>query len=67
MGYLASVDRVDEESLRTAAIAGSTMASFAVEDFGLGRIKILTQSDIKNRFDAFVDLTRFNPPELTAN
>ena len=61
MGHLASVDRVDEESLRTAAIAGSTMASFAVEDFGLDRITTLTQSDIKTRFDAFVELTRFNP------
>lgn len=61
MGYLASIDRVDEESLRTAIIVGSTMASFAVEDFGLDRIKTLTQSDINNRFDAFVDLTRFNP------
>ncbi|MCZ6538583.1 MAG: PfkB family carbohydrate kinase [Chloroflexi bacterium] len=61
MGHIASVDRVDEESLRTAAIAGSTMASFAVEDFGLDRITILTKADIQNRFDAFVDLTRFNP------
>jgi sugar/nucleoside kinase (ribokinase family) len=61
MGYLASVDKVDEESLRTAAIVGSTMASFAVEDFGLDRIKYLTYSDIAERFEAFVDLTRFNP------
>jgi sugar/nucleoside kinase (ribokinase family) len=61
MGYLASVDRVDEESLRTAAIAGSTMASFACEDFGLDRIKNLTKSDIDERFKAFIDLTRFNP------
>ncbi len=61
MGYLASVDKVDEESLRTAAIVGSTMASFAVEDFGLDRIKNLTHSDIGERFEAFVDLTRFNP------
>jgi len=61
MGYLASVDKVDEESLRTAAIVGSTMASFAVEDFGLDRIKNLTKSDIDERFKAFVDLTRFNP------
>ncbi len=60
MGYLASVDKVDEETLRTAAIAGSTMASFAVEDFGLDRIKNLTQEDIKSRFKAFEDLTRFN-------
>jgi sugar/nucleoside kinase (ribokinase family) len=61
MGYLASVDKVDEESLRTAAIAGSTMASFAVEDFGLDNVKNLTKSDIDERFKAFVDLTRFNP------
>lgn len=61
MGYLASVDKVNEETLRTAAIAGSTMASFAVEDFGLDRIKNLTQEDIKGRFKAFEDLTRFNP------
>jgi len=60
MGYLASVDKVNEETLRTAAIAGSTMASFAVEDFGLDRIKNLTQEDIKGRFKAFEDLTRFN-------
>jgi hypothetical protein len=37
------------------------MASFAVEDFGLDRIKNLTKSDIDERFKAFVDLTRFNP------
>ena len=61
MGYLASVDKVDEESLRTAAIAGSTMASFAVADFGLDNVKNLTKSDIDERFKAFVDLTRFNP------
>jgi hypothetical protein len=61
MGYLASVDKVDQESLRTATIVGSTMASFAVEDFGLDRTKNLTHSDIAERFEAFVDLTRFNP------
>jgi len=60
MGYLAYADKVDEETLRTAAIAGSTMASFAVEDFGLDRIKNLTQEGIKSRFKAFEDLTRFN-------
>ena len=61
MGYLSSVDRFDEEALRTAAIVGSTMASFAVEDFGLDRTKALTITDINSRFDAFVELTRFNP------
>ena len=61
MGYLASVDKIDQESLRTAAIVGSTMASFAVEDFGLDRINNLTHSDIDERFQQFVDLTRFKP------
>ncbi len=61
MGYLASVDSITEETLRTAAIVGSTMASFAVEDFGLDRTKNLTESDIDERFQAFVDLTRFDP------
>ncbi len=61
MGYLASVDKVDQESLRTAAVVGSTMASFAVEDFGLDRIKNLTHPDIGERFEAFVNLTRFSP------
>ena len=61
MGYLASVDKIDQESLRTAAIVGSTMASFAVEDFGLDRINNLTHSDIEERFQQFVDLTRFKP------
>jgi sugar/nucleoside kinase (ribokinase family) len=61
MGYIASVDRIDQDALRTASIAGSTMASFAVEDFGLERIKILTKADIESRFDAFTDLTHFKP------
>jgi sugar/nucleoside kinase (ribokinase family) len=59
MGHIASTERADEETLRTAAIVGSTMASFAVEDFGLDRTKNLTQADIEGRFDAFVNLTRF--------
>jgi len=67
MGYLASVENIDQESLRTATIYGSTMASFAVEDFGLERIKNLTKSDISERFQAFTELTRFKPPASISN
>ena len=67
MGYLASVENIDEESLRTATIYGSTMASFAVEDFGLERIINLTKSDISERFQAFTELTRFKPPASISN
>jgi sugar/nucleoside kinase (ribokinase family) len=61
MGYLAARGDTGQESLRRAAILGSVMASFAVEAFGLDRLRRLTHEDIKNRYEAFVDLTRFLP------
>ena len=67
MGHLASVENIDEESLRTATIVGSTMASFAVEDFGLERIKNLTKRDIDERFQAFAELTRFESLASTSS
>ena len=36
------------------------MASFAVEDFGLGRLLRLTAGDIRDRFQAFKRLTHFD-------
>lgn len=62
MGYLAAVDEAGPEALRCAAVVGSVMASFAVEGFGLGRLKSLSAADINERFGAFVELTRFRPP-----
>ncbi len=61
MGYIAATGDTSEEGLRRGAIVGSTMASFAVEAFGLDRIRNLTPEDIEARFEAFVDLTRFTP------
>ena len=61
MGYLAAMGRTDEEALRTAAVVGSTMASFAVESFGLDRLRTLTKEEIEQRYQMFVDLTRFMP------
>jgi sugar/nucleoside kinase (ribokinase family) len=61
MGYLAATGDTSEEGLRRAAIVGSTMASFAVEAFGLDRICRLTHEDIEARYEAFVNLTRFRP------
>jgi len=61
LGYLAS--RGDDVSLdlRRAAVAGSVMASYQVEDFSLDRLRRLTQSEILERFAQFGDLTRFEP------
>lgn len=61
MGYIAATGDASEEGLRRAAIVGSTMASFAVEAFGLDRIRNLTHEDIAGRFQDFVNLTRFVP------
>ena len=59
MGYLAATGDTGEEALRCAAVAGSVMASFAVESFGLDRLCSLAAEDIERRYGAFVKLTRF--------
>jgi len=59
MGYLASAGEITDAAVSRAIIAGSAMASFAVEDFGLDRLLSLTQDEVRRRFDAFKRLTHF--------
>ncbi|UCE42207.1 MAG: sugar kinase [Candidatus Aminicenantes bacterium] len=59
LGYLDSVKKVDKLELRKAAVFGSVMASFAIEDFGIERFKSLTLPEVKNRFSEFKKLTTF--------
>tara|TARA_B100001123_G_scaffold162304_1_gene187204 strand:+ start:4206 stop:5117 length:912 start_codon:yes stop_codon:yes gene_type:complete len=59
MGYLASADEVTEAVVIRAIIAGSALASFAVEDFGLDRLLRLTPEELQSRFDYFKRLTHF--------
>jgi sugar/nucleoside kinase (ribokinase family) len=59
LGYLASRGLDGERDLRTAAVVGSVMASYQVEDFSLDRLKRLTPPEIRERFARFEDLTRF--------
>ena len=60
MGYLASAGEVTDGVVSQAIIAGSAMASFAVEDFGLDRLLRLTQDEVQERFHAFKRLTHFD-------
>ena len=60
VGCLASSEADTHDAWARAIIAGSTMASFAVEDFGLGRLLRLTAGDIRDRFQAFKRLTHFD-------
>ena len=60
VGYLAAAPTITEEVVTRAIIAGSTMASFAVEDFGLVRMISLTEPQVKQRFADFKRLTHFD-------
>ena len=60
VGYLASAPTITDDVVTRAIIAGSTMASFAVEDFGLARLVDLTESQVTGRFAEFKRLTHFD-------
>ena len=60
IGYLAAAGSMSDEVVTRAIIAGSSMASFAVEDFGLNRLLRLTDAEVKQRFAEFKRLTHFD-------
>jgi sugar/nucleoside kinase (ribokinase family) len=59
MGYLASVPRLSDAALRRAMVYGSVMGSFAVERFGLERLRKVTRREIDARARHFGALTQF--------
>jgi sugar/nucleoside kinase (ribokinase family) len=59
LGHLDKVGRITPSEIRRAAVYGSVMASFAIEDFGIGRYLTLTGRDVRSRFAAFKRLAAF--------
>ena len=59
MGYLAGNGDKSDASLRRAMVYGSVMGSFAVEKFGLDRLRHLKSSEIHARARHFSKLTQF--------
>jgi sugar/nucleoside kinase (ribokinase family) len=59
MGFLAGAGRHDDAALRRAMVYGSVMGSFAVERFGLDRLRTLKRSEINARARHFAKLTQF--------
>jgi len=59
MGYLAGNGDKSDASLRRAMVYGSVMGSFAVEKFGLDRLRHLKRSEIHARARHFGKLTQF--------
>lgn len=64
MGYLAasagSSHATPTARMRRAIIYGSVMGSFAVERFGVERLKTLTREEIDDRYSEFRQLTHFD-------
>ncbi len=59
MGYLAGCGDKSDAALRRAMVYGSVLGSFAVEKFGLDRLRHLKHSEIHARALHFAKLTQF--------
>jgi sugar/nucleoside kinase (ribokinase family) len=60
MGYLAGAGQKNDAALRRAMVYGSVLGSFAVEKFGLDRLRSLKRSEIHARARHFAKLTQFS-------
>ena len=64
MGALASTGDMSNRGLRRAAVVGSMMGSFVVQDFSVGGLTHLKRRDMRDRFQQFVRLTTFDDFEF---
>lgn len=60
IGYLAKTKDISFENMKRAIIFGSAMASFTVERFGTERLIGLSQKDVEERVQEFIDLVQFD-------
>lgn len=60
IGYLANSRDLSFDNMKRAVIIGSAMASFTVEKFGTERLLSITEEEIDNRIQLFVDLVDFD-------
>jgi sugar/nucleoside kinase (ribokinase family) len=60
IGFLAQTQDISFENMKRGIIYGSAMASFCVEKFGLERLIGLTQGEIEERIQEFIDLVQFD-------
>lgn len=59
MGFLTRAGKTDFATMKQAIVAGSMVASFTVEKFGLGRLQTLTQTQFQERLLLFKKICRF--------
>ena len=61
-GFLSYLDKAggfSQREIRRAAVYGSVMASFTIEDFGIDRFKTLQPSEVQARYKFFKKLVSF--------
>ena len=59
IGYLSKTNDTSFENMKSAVIHGSVMASFCVEKFGTKKLTEITQKDVLERVQEFVELSKF--------
>lgn len=59
LGWLAMCGELTADSLKQALACGIVVASFAVEDFGLDRLRGLARADIDRRLEEYRRMTTF--------
>lgn len=60
IGYLAKTEDISFDNMKRAIIFGSAMASFTVEKFGTERLIGLSEEDVEERVQEFIDLVQFD-------
>jgi sugar/nucleoside kinase (ribokinase family) len=60
LGYLHGVADLSPGSFRRAAVFGTALGSFAVEDFGVGRLARLTREEVASRVRELREMTQFD-------
>src|SRR5260370_3559070 len=60
MGYIAAQQELSREVIKRALFYGGVMGSFAVEQFGTGRLRSLTRGQIDARFQVFRELPQLD-------
>ncbi len=59
MGYLAEQDNFEPKTLKEAMAYGILVASFAVEDFSLDRLKTIQRADLERRMEEYRRMLSF--------
>jgi sugar/nucleoside kinase (ribokinase family) len=61
LGYLASRNRLDLETVQRAMVFGNITASYSVEDFSVEKLRPLTREMVRDRLSDFLRMTHLAP------